>query len=470
MYSSPINVAVTTTIKSIAYKSGMSDSQVASATFTIGTPVVGGDWLIMIYLDAANNLEPYAIKDMNEMEYGYYQLSSTVRDKVKVIVLMDRMNGYDTSNGDWKDTRAFEITPDSNSLETGTIISTRIAIPAMGITSSGTSAEINMGDPNSLKNFVNFCKSTYTGYTNNALVLWNHGGGTRENNITTPTGAVCWDDDNNGDTLYTDELQQAISQYYDSANKLTFLGCDACLMGMVEFAYEFRNIVKYMSISPNVEGGDGWDYQLILNRMTSGMTGSAFAQLVVQTYRDSTVGMASETQTAVDLAYIEDLKNKVDALAVAMYSENNKTALESTRDATKNFSQNDYTNYPFYELGDFCARIISSTTYTTTLKTAATNAQNSLANAVIYAYAGSSMGSYYGTGATVKKGLAVTFPKSTTYSSVGKWYTSRNMSSTSTPYGLLDFCTFDNDLVVEGWKELFEAWYDSNNSGTGDTY
>ena len=39
VYSSPVNISVTTTLKAIAYKAGMSDSSVTSGTYTILLPV-----------------------------------------------------------------------------------------------------------------------------------------------------------------------------------------------------------------------------------------------------------------------------------------------------------------------------------------------------------------------------------------------------------------------------------------------
>jgi clostripain len=244
---------------------------------------------------------------------------------------------------------------------------------------------------------------------------------------------------------------------------------------MAEVAYQFKDVVKYMSISPNTEGGYGWDYELMMKWMTVGITPLEVTNNIVKAYHDSTLTQTSETQTAVDLAYADSLKTAIDALAAAMYNENNKSALETTILSSIDFSQGDYTNYPFFEVGKFCASITASTTYSANLKTAAQNVINALSNIVTYAYANSAMGNYYGTGATVKKGLAIVFPvnkstKASTYSSVGKWYTSRNMSATSTPYGNLIFCSFDNDGVVETWKELLEAWYDGGNTLTGDTY
>jgi hypothetical protein len=50
-------------------------------------------WTIMVYMDADNNLEDAGISDFNEME-----VAGSTSD-VAILVLMDRIPGYDTSNG-----------------------------------------------------------------------------------------------------------------------------------------------------------------------------------------------------------------------------------------------------------------------------------------------------------------------------------------------------------------------------------
>ena len=64
------------------------------------------DWTYMVYLDGDNNLEAAAIDDFLEMS----SVGST--PEVAVVAQMDRIAGYDTSNGDWTDTRRFYVTHD----------------------------------------------------------------------------------------------------------------------------------------------------------------------------------------------------------------------------------------------------------------------------------------------------------------------------------------------------------------------
>jgi len=50
-------------------------------------------WTIMVYMDADNNLEDAGISDFNEME-----VAGSTQD-VAILVLMDRIPGYDSTNG-----------------------------------------------------------------------------------------------------------------------------------------------------------------------------------------------------------------------------------------------------------------------------------------------------------------------------------------------------------------------------------
>ena len=58
-------------------------------------------WTFMVYLDGDNNLESAAVNDFLEMS------SVGSSSNVNIVALMDRISGYDTSYGDWTDTRRF---------------------------------------------------------------------------------------------------------------------------------------------------------------------------------------------------------------------------------------------------------------------------------------------------------------------------------------------------------------------------
>lgn len=272
-------------------------------------------WTFMVYLDADNNLEEYGISDFLEMS------SVGSDDNVDIVVQMDRIPKYDTSYGDWTDTRrglvAKNDEPD---------------------TSWGESiGEANMGDGDTLKAFVNWAVENYPS-DKYALILWNHGGGwrsRRENLLRAlkssrtsmdvrrvmselnsvrgdpmdkfdhpPYKAICWDDTNDGDNLYTSEVQEAL----DAADQdVDLIGMDACLMAMVEVAHQFRSTgADVMAGSEATEPGAGWPYDTILENLVnaSSSTAQELGSIIVEDYYRYYSG---QTQSAVDLGLADEL-------------------------------------------------------------------------------------------------------------------------------------------------------------------
>ncbi len=468
-------------------KNNISDT--VTVNFTYYEPVVNHDstWLVLVYLDGDNNLEESAIDDLNEMENALYkQFDNPNRNQLNILVLFDRAYGYDSSNGDWKSTRLYYVQPDSSN--TSTIYSTLLE----------DYGELNMGDPNTLSNFISYAKQNFT-YQHLMLILWNHGGGARyKSDVSTISNIskdIC-EDDTDSDILYLDEVQQAISANFNSANKLDIIGFDACLMGTVEVAYEFRDLASYMIGSMHTEQGDGWDYESLFYGGTtncpqldpSSITAADMAIRAVKSYRDfieATYSNSGETMAAIDLSKLPALKTKIDQLAVSIYSENKKSNIETIRDSSIHFydSDDDSISIPYFDLYDLCNRIYNDATYgfSAGLKNAANDVITALSDAILYAYGddGNGQSYYFGDGVATKRGLSIFFSRGnlTDYENDSHyayqwWYTSEDTNTWNSGfyYGKIDFADSDTDGIVETWRELFEAWYDPTNSYTPGSY
>lgn len=438
-----------------------------------------GEWLFMVYLDGANNLEEFAINDFNEMELGLSKLDTAIRDNIKIIVLFDRISGYDNSNENWTGTRVFEVLPDTDP-------ETINSIHLKGWWGSGY-GELNVGDPQTLSKFINYCKTYYT-YTNHALILWDHGDGVKSpNNLggTNGSRAICYDDDNNDDPLYLDEVQQAITAEYNSNSKLQILGFDACYMGMVEIAYEFRDIVDYMVASPNLESVGGWDYEAFISSVTSEMTSDNLAQTIVETFRDSLQGLGDKKQTltSVDISKIKILRQKIDELATELGNEE-QTLVEQTRENTSHYFDTSYDSitWPNFDIGHFCELIIADSNFSSNTQTVATETLTAFNNTIHYAWGDVDLigGEYEGQ--NTDRGLSIFFSRGNIdyngdshYSYNGWWYSSVNISEeygSEYVYGRIDFCDgFNDDGIPQTWKELLESYYDLDNTlSPSDTY
>ena len=470
---------------------------------------ITGKWTVMVWLDGDNNLEASALLDFNEMEYGLYlaeQGNSNINNELAVIVQIDRVPGYVEygldGGTDWTNTRRYRITSDSNTSD-DMIRSYQLA----------NMEETNMGSAANLKDFITYCKTNYPA-DNYALILWNHGGGVRGTPssttfvsksitksataiepVTTPK-AVCWDDTNGGDCLYIGEITDVLTDSED----VDFLGFDACLMGMAEVAYEYRPAdskfgAYYMAASPATEQGDGWEYQNILRRFSgsgnndsdgdpcydaSSVTGSTFAQIVVEEYKDAFSSESEETMTALDLNYIDEVKDALDELSKVLdNSDSNKTSSEAARSNSMEYFDEAYVsewvNNPHFDLYDYAGRLSSALP---SVSTQADSLKTAVGQCVISSWGGSS----YSGHTSGENGLGFFYPDGD-YNDPGNdienlyyyewWYTSADTNSWwpgGHYYGNLDFCNSNSNGTVEGWRELLEYWFDNGTSYTPGSY
>jgi len=217
------------------------------------------DWLVMIYLDGDNNLEEFGIDDINEMEAGKITGSS-----IAVIVMFDRISGYDVTNGDWTDTRIFNITADSD----------QFTMTSEYLQNEG---EANMGDGATLEAFLDYCFTNYDA-SNYWLNLWDHGGG---------TDGLCWDDTDSSDFLTIDEMQTAIQNSVTTHSRdIDLITHDACFMNMLEVAYELKDLADYFVASEESVPADGFDYETIISALEADptMNASTLAETIVDSY------------------------------------------------------------------------------------------------------------------------------------------------------------------------------------------
>jgi hypothetical protein len=291
-------------------------------------------WTIMVYMAADNDLSNYAKVDLQELEIGCND-----NDNIKILVLIDQ-----DSDGD---TRLYKIKHD---LYPWTIVSERLSDSTFLNISATGNDELDMSNPNTLSNFIKFCQANYPS-ENYALILWNHGGGWRNrmpatiksNNIdslkkyvtankalpiyiknknTTPLKAVCWDDTTGfNESLTMSEVKQAVS-----GKGLTVIGFDACLMGMVEVAYQLKDCAQYMIASEETIPGDGWAYHLFLNSFkNTNQSPVDFGKSVIDTYIDDNSGSDNAnavTLSLIDLSKIDNLASAINTLSSAMQTGN----------------------------------------------------------------------------------------------------------------------------------------------------
>lgn len=257
--------------------------------YPAGVKADGGNWTFMVYLDGDNNLEPFYI----DMFLNMSSVGST--PQVNIVVQMDRIPDYDDRYEDWTDCKRFYVTKDLTP-------TTGNAIQDLD--------EQNMGDPNTLTDFVNWTISSYPA-NRYCLVLANHGSGCVE--------SVCFDQTSGMDALSLPELSQALSLVPAKMDVLYF---DACLMGMIEVAYQIRDYVNVMIASEEISyAGQPYDYYLGNLTANPSMTPEDLAHIIVSNFIDYTSAKSyPTTMSGVDLSQISNLKTAVDSLAQELNS------------------------------------------------------------------------------------------------------------------------------------------------------
>jgi len=255
------------------------------------TPTPVSEWTFMVYIDAdgymgnGTPLDSYAFQDINEME----KVGST--DKVNVIVYLDRIG--------IEGTQIYYIHKD----EDPNVITSPV------ISSAG---ELNSGDPHALADFVNWVMDKFPA-KRYALILLNHGRGWREK--ITPYKGVCWDVTANDDCLTMNELKEAFRHLHASLDLLGFM---ACLMGMVEVAYEVRDYAKMMVASEEPIPGPSWPFDDILKELANKptMDATTLGKTIVSCY--SRFYKNRWTLSAIDLKNVPILVKDISNLAIEL--------------------------------------------------------------------------------------------------------------------------------------------------------
>ncbi len=340
-------------------------------------------WTWLVYMAGDNNLEGAGREDLKEME----QVGST--DQVNVIVQFDTEHNK----------------------------TTRYRVEMGRLTVLQEMPGVDCGDPDVLRDFIQWGIQRYP--AEHYLVdVWNHGGGW-ENlppgfdydsiRAAAPKRAAALKrtkrslfrmtvdkidklppeqraiaiDCGSCDYLDNQELHEALWAALPEGKKIDVLGCDACLMNMLEIGYELQDTSRYMVGSEETEPAAGWPYADILRTLTQNpqMSPQDLAQTIAQDYgqwyqqHGDAVADQSATQSALDLnqlgtiadavngladVFLKDLDNVVDPIILARYR-------------TQKFA------YPEYiDLGDFAAQLLRRFPTNSQVREAATNIREAI--------------------------------------------------------------------------------------------
>lgn len=345
------------------------------------------EWNVLVFMNGKNNLEEFTVHNWNQMA----KVGST--DKVNILVEYGRGDGYYTGNGDWTGVKRYRVAKGAKPTAANALLD-------LGKAKLNT----DMGDPAALADFLAWSAKTYPA-KRTMLVIWNHGQGFRAAPVQATHRAVSFDDET-GNSLYNSDVAAAIKTALGD-KKLDIVAFDACLMAMIEPAYELADRADYLVGSEDLEPGEGWDYGFLANLVKAPATTDARAlgKLVVDSYDAYYTNKPSghTTLSSIDLGKIGLFADALDGVTASLTTSAEQQAARDARKALTPYP----TSYGV-DIGGWLATLKTKAVDADS-KAAIGDAQDALALAVKSNYSsGNKVGkSYYG-----DTGLAVFFPQS----------------------------------------------------------
>ena len=237
--------------------------------------------------------------------------------------------------------------------------------------------ETNTGSPVTLFNFVAWCVERWPADCY-LLIISGHGGGTEKGYLLR--------DEHPDDALTIWELQVALESIRDVLGvHIDILGMDCCLMTMTEVAFQLqgeergRELANFLVSSEGYSPIAGWPLKEVLERMRNDLVRipypsanqradeerkeaerRAIARGIVEEYvnyyLDYAVGGLSVDQSALDLRVSRDVKDRIDALAIALRDEMNDRDFQRII-VWSHWRAQSYNGEQFVDLYDFCAEL-----------------------------------------------------------------------------------------------------------------
>lgn len=182
-----------------------------------------------------------------------------------------------------------------------------------GLTFLEAQPEADMGDPETLADFLSFCQENFPA-DHTMFLFWNHGGGS--------VSGAAFDEIYDYDSLTLDEMYQAFGSVYELSEEnppFDVVGFDTCLMATIDTAWMLSDISHYLVASEEMEPGCGWSYDKWVQTLGDhpGIDGAALGQVICDSYMEGCedIGMEQEaTLSVVDLQKIQPLLYAYDEL------------------------------------------------------------------------------------------------------------------------------------------------------------
>jgi len=263
-------------------------------------------WTFLTYMAAANDLNTYALSDLQEM----MKVGSTPFMNVIVYLTIHE-------EGKPRQTKKLYVEKDK-------------------LTQIGPVLDRDSGDAAVLAEALQWaCLDYPSDYI--AVDLWDHGSGPLNRSYTRGKG-ICYDFDTGHYLTDRDCLNvfSWVSKTFRGGKKFDIVACDACLMASLEMAYTFSSFADYFVASEEVIPGDGFQYAYLLNQFKKqSIDPLSFVKQIVSAYQQEYAGQTGYTLSAIDLNTVNLLTDNINAVAQVLLSQLKGKYATATKDVIK---------------------------------------------------------------------------------------------------------------------------------------
>ncbi|NUL81151.1 MAG: hypothetical protein HUU60_00320 [Armatimonadetes bacterium] len=286
-----------------------------------GRAPTGSTWTIMVFLNAANDLDEFSDLNVNQME------RAAINDEVKMVVQWKRASRF-VKPGTWTGTRRYLVKHD----QTDAIGSQLLQDMGQGV---------DMGNADVLKEFVLWAKTNFPA-DRYMLVVWNHGSGWRSHRPA-PLGRGVSFDDELGTSINTWELPGALAD----TKPLDILAFDASLMQMLEVAYECKDVAQLIVGSEESPPAAGYPYDLFMRPLAQNpaMSTIEFAETIVNKTIQHYGQNSNITHSVLDASKLQSVADALDQLASLLIAKRPQYQSELALARQQGQSYSSYTEY-----------------------------------------------------------------------------------------------------------------------------
>ena len=318
------------------------------------------NWTVLAYMNADNDLEPYIIEDLNEME------SAGSTTSVNIVVQLDRHPSYDASNGDWKVARRYRVDRDADS-------------QLLASTLLEDTGEVDMGAEATFKSFLLWGAENFPS-EHLMVVMSGHGDG---------WNGISQDFTDLNHKLSVDSVAASLAALAGRRGApVDVLELDVCYWAMLETSWGLNGSVDYIVASEDIDPSPGQSWGPLLRGLVARpeMTAVELARAAVSAFAagysetmSSPEDNATFTHSALNVSMLAPLAAEIDAL-VGILGQNitaSSLGIADARRAARSFGKPEY-----IDIYDF-ARLLRQNSTSDALNSSAEAVMDAVGHAVL---------------------------------------------------------------------------------------